>query len=70
MITVCQECDHLHPDTAKQPSYRWMCMKHPRLPLLNPLTGNEGNAGNHYMRCEGINGGACPLFQKRKEPTQ
>ena len=29
--TYCSQCAHAHPDTMKQPPWRWLCLMHPRL---------------------------------------
>jgi hypothetical protein len=63
-MTLCEECEHLHSDTKRNPKY-WMCVKFPRVDTQNFVT-SEQRLTDPYMYCSQINGGACPLFQKRK----
>jgi len=66
MPTFCDECDNLHPATAKLSEERWLCLKFPR------IVGSRGfmsRTSTHepYMRAFGINGGACPLWTPRRD---
>jgi len=59
--TYCDECDNLHPATAKLNEERWLCLRFPK------LAGSRGfmsrtHVNEPYMRCYGINGGACIAF--------
>jgi len=65
--TPCEECDNVHMDTRKlRPSY-WVCVKFPRLEGLSAIAPKQWVKHAPYMRCEGINGGFCPLWEKRRD---
>ena len=64
-MTICEDCEHFHPDNAKRKPYRCMCMKFPRMDYANFVT-TENRLSDPYMYCEHINGGACPLFERKK----
>lgn len=65
--TACELCDHVHPDTMKLHPARWLCMKFPRLEGFSPVAPLTWVDKEPYMRCIGINGGACPLFERRRD---
>lgn len=68
MITLCKNCEYLHPDTNKRHEKYWLCMKCPRIETDNFLT-DEKRITEPYMYCIGINGGKCPMY-KPKRTTQ
>ena len=63
-MTLCEECEHLHPETKRNPKY-WMCMRFPRLDIQNFVSAKQ-RLTDPYMYCSQINGGACPLWEKSK----
>lgn len=65
-LTPCEDCENVHLDTRKWSPDRWACVRFPRLPNLSPVAPKAGVGNPPYMRCVGINGGFCPLFQQRK----
>lgn len=69
-MTYCEECDHLYPGSEKLPPWRWMCMKHPRLEGFGFVTKGQWDQFPPYLYCKDVNGGACPLFEPRKETTE
>lgn len=70
MITACEDCDHVHPDTRKQSPTRWVCMKFPRIEGFSPVAPKAWVDAEPYMRCVGINGGLCPVFAPRRMPKE
>lgn len=66
--TPCEDCEHLHPDTRDpKRTYAWLCMRFPRLPGLSAVAPKSKHIGEPYNRCENINLGFCPLFERRRD---
>lgn len=65
--TPCETCDWLHPDTKKQNPSKWLCMRCKRMPGLSAVAPNVWAEREPYMRCIGINGGACVMWEARRE---
>ena len=63
--TLCVNCDHA-TGRGKHPSH-WMCLKFPRLEGFGFVTDDKWDSFPPYMYCNGINGGACPLFEERND---
>lgn len=59
----------MHPESRKGPSYRAMCIKHPRLGGAGFVSKGYWDRDPPFMLCRDINGGACPTFEPRTEPT-
>lgn len=62
--TKCIDCDNLHgsareKSAVNRPEY-WLCSAHPRISYVH---GDEP-----FMRCRGINAGACPMFRAIPTP--
>lgn len=68
--TLCENCEHMHPDSRKGPSYRAMCMKQPRLLGTGFVTAEHWDRDPPFMYCKDINGGACSMFEQRREITE
>jgi hypothetical protein len=68
--TPCEDCDGVVASTRKDGPYRWLCIRFPRLPGLDPVAPTQRMVFEPYMRCAGINGGHCPLWSPRREPVQ
>lgn len=67
MITLCEDCDNLEAQSAKSHPRTWICRKFPRLDGKSFLSETYWGRNEPFMRCEGINGGACPLFTPRPQ---
>ena len=67
-LTICQECDNVHPASLKSHPRYWLCVKFPRLEGFGFVTLTTWTMFEPFMNCHGINGGACPLFTPKKEP--
>lgn len=65
--TFCHDCDHLTKESDKAPPFKWMCLKHPRLDGFGFVTRGTWDNFPPYLYCKDVNGGACPLFEPRKE---
>ncbi|KKM19363.1 hypothetical protein LCGC14_1656450 [marine sediment metagenome] len=65
METYCHDCDHR--TNGQAPPWRWMCLKHPRLDGFGYVTRKTWDNFPPYLFCHHVNGGACPLFEPRKE---
>lgn len=59
--TWCADCDHVL-DRKRHPAH-WICIKFPRLEGGGFVAPKVWVDQEPYMRCVGINGGACPMFQ-------
>lgn len=68
--TTCEECDHVHPASRKLSPSAWLCMKFPRMEGDGFVAPRTWVTVQPYMRCSGINGGACCLFKKRRDGQQ
>lgn len=67
MTTTCEDCDNMHTDSRKGPSYAAICVKFPRLYGTQNVARGLWDKDAPYMRCVNINGGMCPLFTERKD---
>lgn len=65
--TPCEKCDNVHSDTRKWEPRNWRCVKFPRLPGMSPVAPTQGVGHPPFQRCEGINGGYCPLWTARRD---
>lgn len=65
--TICEDCEHMHPESRKRASYWAMCMKFPRLEGQGFVSKDKWDSDPPFMSCRNINGGACPLFEERKQ---
>lgn len=63
MVTLCETCDHVHPESRKRSPTAWLCMKFPRLEGMGFVAPKAWAEQEPYMRCAGINGGACCLWK-------
>ena len=65
--TLCENCEHLHPISAKRPPWRWICMKHRDMPWGKYIKEDGTWDGfDPYLQCVRVNGGACPLYEPKK----
>lgn len=64
-ITYCSQCDNLCQSTAKRHPAQWQCIKFPRINGFGFMS--QDWIEEPYMRCQGINGGHCPLFTPIRE---
>ena len=64
--TFCEDCDNVHNDTRRQSPSSWLCVEFPRLEGQGFIAPKFWAEKEPFMRCVGINGGACPLFKRRR----
>ena len=62
-LTICEDCEHMHPESRKRSSYWAMCMKFPRLEGQGFVSKANWDSDPPFMHCRNINGGACPIFE-------
>ena len=62
--TFCESCQHV---MKKGPSYAWTCQKFPRKEGFGFVTRDVWDREVPHMRCTGINGGACPVYQEVRD---
>jgi hypothetical protein len=67
-VTLCEDCEHRHPESDKRHPAKWMCMKFPRLEGHGFMCSGKWVGFDPWMYCIGINGGACPLFERKRGP--
>ena len=60
----------MHPDSRSGPSYAAVCSKFPRLEGMGFVSKTFWSKDAPFMRCRDINGGACPMFETRKQPEE
>jgi hypothetical protein len=63
VITLCEHCRNVDVNTMRQNPRSWTCIRFPRLDGHGFLSETWYGKNEPFMRCEGINGGACPLFE-------
>ncbi len=63
-FTWCESCDHHRP--ANHPA-RDMCGKHPRLEGFGYVRKGEWDHFPPWLFCKDVNGGACSLFEPKRE---
>lgn len=68
--TFCKDCDHVMQQSERLAPWRWLCIKHPRKEGFGFVTPDAWDAMPPYLYCKDVNGGACPLFEQRKEPKE
>jgi hypothetical protein len=66
MITFCEDCDNVESSTRSRNPNSWICLKFPRKDGHGFVSETWWSRNEPYMRCVGINGGACPLFKPIK----
>lgn len=66
-ITLCEDCEHLHPQARNNRKEGLaLCMAHPRVERSDLVFKGITDQDPPYMRCIGINGGRCPTFEPRR----
>lgn len=65
-MTLCEECDNVHPDTRKRAPTGWLCVRFRRMEGMGFVAPKVWTEQEPFMRCSGINGGACPLFERAR----
>lgn len=67
MTTWCDACEHVHPDTAKQPPWQWRCMKAPVAERGYRFVSQDYAPAPPYHKCDFVNAdGECPMWQARR----
>lgn len=67
MPTFCRECDNVHAESRKRVPSQWLCSKFKRLEGHGFVDPEKWAEMEPFMKCRDINGGACPLFVKRRD---
>ena len=70
MPTLCVECEHCSKPSKSTPPWLWLCREHKRLEGFGFVTRDTWDNAPPFLRCKDVNGGACPLFETRKEPKE
>jgi hypothetical protein len=65
--TFCHDCEHVSDETRKRSPHGWLCLKHKRLEGQGFVHPDYWSNEEPYLRCKDVNGGLCPLFEKRRE---
>lgn len=68
--TFCEDCENIVESSRKLAPRLWLCAKFKRLEGIGFVTRNVWAEHEPYMRCVGINGGDCPLFEARGKPDE
>jgi len=68
--TLCSECDNVVAETRKRTPPQWLCSKFPRLEGMGFVAPKIWAEQEPFMRCGGINGGACCCFTPKREPNK
>lgn len=69
MTTYCADCEHCHvPFKGAHPG-RWLCRQCPNTAEMGfgCVTPTTWDGADPFMRCVGVNGGACKLFERRHD---
>lgn len=68
--TICNECEHHRiPYSGAHPA-RWYCEKHKRLEGFGFVTHDVWDKYIPFLPCHQVNGGCCPLFERKKDEHQ
>jgi len=70
MPTFCADCDNVHSESRKRLPHYWLCTKFRRLEGMGFVAPAVWVEQEPYMRCVGINGGACCVFTPRRDGEQ
>ncbi len=66
--TYCEDCDCVTEETRKQAPWSWLCMKHINVwDGFVYVTKNTWDKQAPYLKCSAVNGGACLLFEPKRE---
>jgi hypothetical protein len=65
--TFCEDCDNVEPNSRKRSPSSWVCLKFPRIEGGGFVAPKVWATVDPFMRCTGINGGLCPVFEPLKE---
>jgi hypothetical protein len=68
MTTFCEFCDNVVAESRKRLPSQWLCSRFPRLEGMGFVAPKAWADQEPYMRCNGINGGACPLWSELRQP--
>lgn len=69
-VTLCRDCDLVHPDTRGKAPFTWRCMAHPALPA-GGFVDPDYRPDPPYHRCEKVNlFGACPHWTALRKPKE
>ncbi|UQS95257.1 XRE family transcriptional regulator [Pseudanabaena phage Pam5] len=68
-VTICVDCDNVHPDTRGKPPFSWRCMAFPAAPL-GGFVDPDYRPDPPYHKCEKINRGACEFWTPRRTPKE
>lgn len=63
--TVCSECRNCD-NSSKHPAY-WLCTKHKRAEGFGFVTVEYWDNAPPFLYCKNVNGGFCPLFERRED---
>lgn len=66
-ITFCSLCEHVEAGSRKQNPHSWLCTQCPRLEGMGFVSPDWWAKNEPFMRCNGVNGGACKLFKPRRD---
>lgn len=68
--TFCENCDNVHTESRKRGPQQWLCVKFKRIEGQGFVAPKYWAEHEPYMRCSGINGGACPLYKPARNGQQ
>lgn len=69
--TYCSRCEHVSEPTMHLHPRLWLCLKHPNIwDGFGFVTEDTWEKAEPYLRCLNVNGGACPLFEQRREQDE
>ncbi len=63
--TLCEDCQHFHPDNERRHPRYWMCLKQRRLPGFPHLTRQKWHNWDPYNYCERVNVGICAMYEEK-----
>lgn len=65
--TLCEECQHVEPVSKKGHPANWLCTQAPRCEGHGFVSKTYWAEKEPYMKCYGINGGACKMFSELRK---
>lgn len=63
---ACESCEHVLPSTRRQSYTQWLCTQQKRRPGGVGIAPSTAHINEPYMRCTGVSGGLCPMWERRR----
>lgn len=65
--TFCETCANVEVGSRRAHPATWLCVMFPRLDGHGYVSETYWAKNEPFMRCHGINGGKCPMYQPARK---